>query len=101
MTGTTHMNAILGQGTAIKEVHNVKKQNLETNQQFAAQNTEDQKKEEKTKVQNIETADKIKITGDKEKEKKEDRRKKKKAQSEQELEDELNMTEGNLINITV
>ena len=102
MTGTTHMNAILGQGTAIKEVHNVKKQNLETNQQFAAQNAEEEKKEEKTKVQHFETTDKIKITSDKEKEERERRRKKKKAKNMEASEDEpKKRSEGNLINITV
>jgi hypothetical protein len=101
MTGTSHMNAILGQGTAIKEVHNVKKQNLETNQQFATQNAEEQKKEEKTKVQHFETTDKIKITGDKEKEERERRRKKKKAKNKEAPEDEPNRSEGNLIDIKV
>ena len=31
------MNIVLGQGAAIKEVHNAKKQNLELNQQLIAQ----------------------------------------------------------------
>ena len=45
MSGTTHMNVILSQGNTIKEVHNVKKQNLDMNQQFIAQQSEGMKKE--------------------------------------------------------
>ena len=46
MTGTSNINIIVGQGTAIKEIHNVKKQNLEINQQYVAQKAEDDKKEQ-------------------------------------------------------
>ena len=53
MTGTSDMNIILGQGTAVKEVHNVKKQNLEINQQFVAQETEGQKKKDKIKIKKL------------------------------------------------
>ena len=59
MSGTTNMNIILGQGSTIKEVHNVKKQNLEMNQQFVAQKSEDIKREDKSKVQEFETNNKI------------------------------------------
>ena len=51
MPGTADLNIVIGQGAAIKEVHNVKKQNLEMSQQFVAQKEEDKKKEDKSKVQ--------------------------------------------------
>jgi hypothetical protein len=37
MASTTDMNIVIGQGNAIKEVHNVRKQSLELNQQFVPQ----------------------------------------------------------------
>lgn len=98
MAGTGNMNAILGQGNAIKEIHNVKKQNLELNQQAAAQETETQKKQEKRKVKELAKGDKIEIKGDKERRprkdagNKEDRKKK---------EQETPSSEGSLLDITV
>lgn len=99
MSGITDTNIILGQGSAIKEVHNVKKQNLEINQQYAAQNMEDKKKKEKRKVQDLEKGSRILIKNDKEKNKDkkgnpEDSGKKKEYKAN-------NPLEGNIINITV
>ena len=61
MASTTDMNIVLGQGNAVKEVHNVRKQNLELNQQFVAQQTEEKKKEDRVKVQEFETAKRVAI----------------------------------------
>ena len=99
MSGTTHMNIILGQGNAIKEVHNVKKQNLEMNQQFVAQKTEDIKKEDKSKVQESET--KNRIESEKDKEKKKDQKGNKKKSNNENQEENRNLSEGNLIDIRV
>ena len=99
MSGTTDMNIIIGQGTTIKEVHNVKKQSLEMNQQFVAQNSEDIKKEDKSKVQEFET--KNKIEAEKEKEKQKDQKGKKKRPSNKNKKEKINLSEGNLIDIRV
>jgi hypothetical protein len=102
MSGTTDMNIIIGQGSTIKEVHNVKKQNLEINQQFVAQNSENQKGEEKSKVQEYETNNRIEIEKEEEEEKKkEDLKKRKKHKRTEEQENESNLTEGNVIDIRV
>ena len=61
------MNIVLGQGTAIKEVHNVKKQNLEVNQQCVVQHVEDKKKEDKNRVQDFEKSNRINMEKKKEK----------------------------------
>lgn len=98
MSAKTDMNIIIGQGNAIKEVHNVKKQNLEMNQQFVAQQTDDLKRKDKSKVQEFETNNKIEIK--KEKEKKEGHKKQKKHKGSKE-ENKLNSTEGNVIDIRV
>ena len=98
MSAKTDMNTIIGQGNAIKEVHNVKKQNLEMNQQFVAQQTDDLKRKDKLKVQEFETNNKIEIK--KEKEKKEGHKKQKKHKGPKE-ENKLNSTEGNVIDIRV
>ncbi|NOQ95961.1 MAG: hypothetical protein GQ555_05010 [Desulfobacterales bacterium] len=80
MASTTDMNIVLGQGNAVKEVHNVRKQNLELNQQFVAQQTEEKKTEDRAKVQEFETAKKIGIEEDEEKKKKKGSGKDEKAQ---------------------
>lgn len=99
MSGTTNMNIIIGQGSTIKEVHNVKKQNLEMNQQFVAQNTEDIKKEDKSKVQDFET--KNRIEAEKEKEKQKDQKGKKKKPNNKNKKEKKSLSEGNLIDIRV
>ena len=101
MASTTDMNIVLGQGNAVKEVHNVRKQNLELNQQFVAQQTEEKKREDRVKVQEFETAKRVAIE-EHEGEKKEggseqDRKGSKKEQSEE----ASNPSEGNLIDIRV
>jgi hypothetical protein len=98
MSATTDMNIILGQGSSIKEVHNVKKQNLEMNQQFVAQQTDDSKIEDKSKVQEFDTNNKIEIKKDKERKK--NHKKKKKSKGEEE-ENTLDLSEGNVIDIRV
>jgi len=50
MASDTNLNIILGQGHAVKNIYNVKKQNLELQQQFAAQHTEVKEKKNKEKV---------------------------------------------------
>ncbi len=101
MTGTGDMNIIVGQGAAVKEVHNVKKQTLEINQQFAAQETEAQKKKDKTKIKKLRNGNKVEIKSDQEDRSKEEKKKKKKGSKKKKSDDELKMIEGNLIDITV
>ena len=99
MSATTDMNIILGQGNTIKEVHNVKKQNLEMNQQYIAQQTDDLKKEDKSKVQEFEKNNKIEIKKDKERKKY--RKKRKRNKGEEEEKNKLDLSEGNVIDIRV
>jgi hypothetical protein len=104
MSGTTHMNVIIGQGNTIKEVHNVKKQNLEMNQQFIAQQSDDIKKEDKSKVEEFETKNRIESKKEKEKkekEKKEDQKGNKKHSNNENQEEKRNLSEGTLIDIRV
>ena len=100
MSGAADMNIIIGQGSTIKEVHNVKKQNLEVNQQFVAQKSEDQKGEDKAKVQEYETDNRIEIKK-KEEEKKKDPKKHKKNKDAGKQEQQTDLTEGNVIDIRV
>jgi hypothetical protein len=99
MSGTTNMNIVIGQGSTIKEVHNVKKQNLEMNQQFVAQNSEDTKKEDKSKVQEFETKNRIEAEKDKEKQK--NQKGKKKKSNKKNKKEKISLSEGNLIDIRV
>jgi hypothetical protein len=95
------MNIILGQGNAINEIHNVKKQNLELNQQFVAQETEDRKKEEKQKVKDLRKGDRIEVKGDEEKSPGEDPGNKKKDPQKKKGEEKIPSLEGSLLDITV
>jgi hypothetical protein len=74
MSGLTDTNIVLGQGNAIKEVHNIRRQDLDLNQQFVAQKTQDKKKEEKSKVQDFETGNRIEIKNGEDKKREENPR---------------------------
>lgn len=101
MTITSSMNIIVGQGTAIKEVHNVRKQNLELGQHFIAQHAEGQKKEENSRVQESEHHGRV----EEDKEEKEKKQQRQKGDEEKSREGRKTGskfgTEGNLIDITV
>ena len=99
MTSTSNMNIILGQGAAVKEIHNIRKQNLELSQQFIAQTTVEQKKKDKLKVQRAD--DTSKIEADKDEAKKERSDGDPQDPQEENQEDLFAKTEGNLIDITV
>jgi hypothetical protein len=69
------------------------------NQQFVAQNSEDINKEDKSKVQEFET--KNRIEAEKEKEKQKNQKGKKKKQDNKNKREQKILSEGNLIDIRV
>lgn len=101
MSITNDINIVIGQGTAIKEVHNVKKQNLEINQQFIAQETDGKKKEKKSKVQESEAENKIAASRDDDEKKNKDQERKKRGSAKEEKVEDTNLNEGNIIDIVV
>jgi len=101
MSSTTNMNAILGQGHSIKEVHNVKKQNLEMNQQFAAQNAEVKKKTDKARVRDTDAETRIADRDDEAKHGKKRSSHPKKNEKKRPEDMDERSDEGNLIDITV
>jgi len=105
MASTTDMNIVLGQGNAIKEVHNVRKQSLELNQQFVVQKTEDKKKEDRSRIQEFDSSSRIEIKADEEKEKEKERRPgsedKEKGSRKEQSEEESDLSGGSLIDIKV
>ncbi len=101
MSITNDMNIIIGQGTAIKEVHNVKKQSLEINQQFIAQETDDKKKEKKSKVQELEAENKIVASRDEDEKKNKDQKSNKRGLPKEGKVEDNNLPEGNIIDIMV
>ncbi len=107
MASTTDMNIVLGQGNAIKEVHNVRKQSLELNQQFFVQKTEDKKKEDRSRIQEFDSSSKIEIKADEEKEKEKEKEgrpgseDKEKGPRKEHSEEESDLSGGSLINIKV
>jgi hypothetical protein len=105
MASTTDMNIVLGQGNAIKEVYNVRKQSLELNQQFFVQKTEDKKKEDRSRIQEFDSSSRIEIKADEEKEKEKEGRPgsedKEKGSRKEHSEEESDLSGGSLINIKV
>jgi len=101
MASTTDMNIVLSQGDAIKEVHNVRKQNVELNQQFVVQETENKKKEEKSKVRESEPGNRIEIRSDEEKKDKGGSGHNQKGSKKDQSEEESDLSEGSLIDIRV
>ena len=101
MSSTTDMNIVLGQGNAIKEVHNVRREHLELNQQFVAQKSDDKRKEDRSKVQESEAGNRIEIKDDEEEKKRKGARDSQKGSKMTKTEEESNSLEGSLIDITV
>jgi len=101
MSGTTDMNIVLGQGNAIKEVHNIRKQSLELNQQFISQKTEDEKTEDKSKVKEFDTGNRVEVETDEDKKKKDGSENNQKNSKKEKIKEEPDLLEGNLIDITV
>jgi len=101
MSGITDTNIVLGQGNAIKQVHNVGRQALELNQQFVAQKAEDKKKEDKSKVQDFEAGNRIEVKGDEEKKNREESRYDKKGSQKEKPKEDSDLPEESLIDIKV
>lgn len=72
MAADTNLNAVISQGSAVAEVHNVRKNVLDSNQHFLAQHADDKKKEERSKVAETHSGDKIEIRGDERKDSREE-----------------------------
>lgn len=103
MTPSNDLNVIFSQSAAVKEIHNVRKQSLETSQQFVAQQAETKKKEQKTKIEKLQpTADWIEIHSDERQrgDSGSDRQPQKEAE-EEDAQEEISPGEGKLIDITV
>lgn len=101
MAATTNVNIILGQGNAVNEIHNVRKQNLELNQQFVAQETEGKKKEDKAKVQKFEAADQVVMQEDEEKKDKKETKDKRKRKAKVQTREKSASSGGHRIDIRV
>jgi len=64
MASDTTLNIVLGQGHAVKNIYNVKKQNLELQQHFAAQHTDVKEKRKKEKVTKFSAENKVRAKED-------------------------------------
>ena len=100
MASSSDLNIVVGQGTAIKEVHNIRKQHLELNQHFVAQKAEDKKKENKSKIQKFDKGSSVEIKTDEDGKRRSGSDDKKKAPKRR-SKDPSEKNEGNLIDIRV
>lgn len=101
MSGITDTNIVLGQGSAIKQVHNVGRQALELNQQFVAQKAEDKEKEDKSKVQNFEAGNRIEVKGYEEKKNRKEPKYDEKGSQKEKPKEDSDLPEERLIDIKV
>ena len=68
MVGESNVNMVISQGNAVKEVYNVKKQNLEVQQQAGMQEHIKNHRKKKVKIQKTENNTKIQVKGDEKRE---------------------------------
>lgn len=101
MAGTTDINIVLGQGNIIKEIQNVKRQDLDLNQQLVAQQTKDEREEEKSRVQEFEAENKIGLETDEEKGNRGDLKGRQDGSKRRKKDDEDDTPDGNIIDIKV
>ena len=106
MAADTNLNAVISQGSAVAEVHNVRKNVLDSNQHFLAQHADDKKKEERSKVAETHSGDKIEIRGDERRDSSEEGKQEKGGKPPGKPQEkgrpvDPSSTEGNLIDIKV
>jgi hypothetical protein len=101
MSSYSNINSILSQGTAIKEIQNVRKQSLELNQQYVVQHAQTQKKEEKNKVSESNAGGHVEIGNENERNKMNSQNEKKRNSSNDNLESESKPSEQHIIDIMV
>lgn len=77
MTVASDINIIISGGSAIKEVHNTRKQSSDLNQQFVVQDVETIKEEEKEKIAKANTKNRIEMGKEKDKKRNGERNKQK------------------------
>ena len=101
MSSSADMNIVLGQGSAVKEVHNIRKQQLDLNQGFVQQDAEALKNRQRVSVQDFDNQNKVEIRKKKKKDHREQRKKKAKTSSEPDRQEGFEATKGSLIDIKV
>lgn len=101
MANITDMNIVLGQGSAVKNMHNLGRHNLELNKQLAAQIIESREQTKRKKIQETETENKVEIDNDPEKKKKEESKQNKKDSKKKDIKKDIDSQEGTLIDIKV
>ena len=101
MAASTDMNVVLGQSSAVKEVQNIRKQSLEINKQFIAQQETFKRKEAKSRIEKFETKNDITIRDDREKNDKENPGKHQRDLKERKSEDDARPSEGEYIDIRI
>jgi hypothetical protein len=99
VAGDSNINMVIGQGNAVKEIYNVKKQDLEVQQQTGMQESIKKNREEKTKIQETGSDTKIQVKGDENRESQEHLAKKRKKKDEEQEQADENRTDSSFIDI--
>ncbi len=101
MTGDSNMNLVISQGTAVKEVFNIKKQTLEVQQQTGMQERIEKNREEKTKIQKTDSDTKIQVKDDANRKDREHSEKRNKRKKEEQVDADENRTDSSFIDIRI
>jgi len=101
MSGMTDMNIVLSQGTAVKEVQNVRKQSLDLNQQYVVQHAEILREEDKKKVPETKPGDHVEISKENERKSMKERKGGQNDWDEDPADEEKEPLRDHLIDITV
>ncbi len=102
MASDSNVNSIISQGIAVKQIYNPKKQNLEVQQHFNTQHTDDKKAKDKSKIKQAKNENRVEIKADDHKKDHRQRKKKRKRKKGKRASRSHDLTpEGNFIDIKV
>lgn len=101
MNSSSNINIVLSQGTAVKEIHNIKKHSLELNQQYVAQHAEIRKKEDKEKILKSNAGSHVEISNENEGGEMKRQNQEQKNKAKDMAENESTSSDEHLIDITV
>lgn len=99
MGNSSNIDIILSQGTAVQEIHNIRKHSLELNQQYVTQQAEIRKKEDKKKVLESNAGGHVEIGN--ENERKKMKRQNQEQKNKDTVENESMPSDEHIIDITV
>ena len=101
MSSSSDMNIVLGQGSVVKEIHSIRRQQLELNQGFVQQQATELNSKKRKSVELLDNQNKIENEKEKQKKRRRHAKEKDGASPDGKTQDESDSIEGSLIDIRV